>query len=91
MEQIENSLADASVAWAHEFKDATSTLNTGFEGAPSITFSVAGPELDRNRLQLGIGLTTDITKTTSLRIGYDGELAESDQSHTASANFRVSW
>jgi len=82
---------DVSLAWAHEFKDTTSTLKAGFEGAPSTTFSVDGPELDRNRVQLGIGLTTDLSQATSLRLGYNDELAGSDQSHSASANFRVAW
>ena len=82
---------DFSVAWAHEFKDTASTLNAGFEGAPSTTSSVDGPALDRNRIQLGVGLSTAIGKSTTLRLGYDGELAGSDQSHSASANFRIAW
>ena len=82
---------DASVAWARELMDTTSTLKAGFEGAPSIIFGTDGPELDRNRVQLGMGMTTDIGKNTTLRIGYDGELAGSDQNHAASASFQVKW
>ena len=82
---------DVSVAWAHELKDTTSTLNAGFEGAPNTVFGIDGPELDRNRVQLGAGLTIDIVSATTLRIGYDGELAGSDQNHAASASFQMKW
>ena len=82
---------DVTAAWAHEFRDTVSTLNTGFEGVPSTIFTIDGPELDRNRLQLAAGLTTDLHKDTTLRIGYDGELASSDNRHTVSANLTVKW
>jgi len=82
---------DVSAAWAHEFRDAMSTLNTGFAGAPGTIFTIDGPELDRNRLQLAAGLTTDLRKDTTLRIGYDGELAGSDTRHTVSADLTVKW
>ncbi|MEJ2463963.1 MAG: autotransporter domain-containing protein, partial [Candidatus Thiodiazotropha sp.] len=82
---------DVSLAWARELKDTASTLTAGLDGASSATFNIDGPELERNRVQLGIGLTTDISQTTTLRIGYDGELASSHQSHIANATLSMTW
>ncbi len=82
---------DVSVAWARELKDTASTLMAGLDGASSATFNIDGPELKRNRVQLGIGLTTDIGQSTTLRFGYDGELASSHQSHTVNATLSMTW
>lgn len=82
------------LVWSHMRRTwlaVSETARRRGKGAPSTIFNVDGPALDHNRLQLGLGVTTSVGKATTLRLGHDGELAGSEQSHTASANFRMQW
>lgn len=81
---------DLEAAWAHEFQNRGASLTAGFEGATTI-FTVDGPDLDRNRMQLGLGLHTALDDQRLLRLGYVGEIAGSDNRHALSASYRMTW
>ncbi|MDA7086656.1 autotransporter domain-containing protein [Pseudomonas sp. SA3-5] len=79
------------LAWLHEFMDNEAGLRAGFAPAPTATFNVSGPELDRDRARIGLGLNMQVNETASLRLGYQGEFASSDQRHDVSATFKMAW
>ena len=81
----------ASVAYARENLDSTSTLQAGLSSVPNTTFQVDGTKLDRNRLQINAGFTGKISDSTSFNVGYAGEIAGSDESHGVSATLRFVW
>jgi fibronectin-binding autotransporter adhesin len=79
------------LAWLHEFMDNEAALRAGFAPAPTATFNVSGPELDRDRARLGLGLNMQVSETASLSLGYQGEFASSDNRHDISATFKMVW
>jgi outer membrane autotransporter protein len=79
------------LAWLHEFMDNEAGLRAGFAPAPGASFAVSGPELNRDRARIGLGLDVQVNETASLRLGYQGEFASSDQRHDISATFKMAW
>lgn len=71
--------------------DNVSRLDAGFAVVPTTTFQVDGSELDRDRVQVGLGVMGQINETTTLNIGYNGEFAGSDDHHSFSATVRFVW
>ena len=82
---------DASLAWMHEFADNTANTNAAFATAPAFRFKTAGPELNRDRAQVGLGITTALSDNSNIRVGYQGEIASTDQDHSAYATFQFNW
>lgn len=82
---------DASLAWVHEFADSTANTNAAFATAPAFHFKTAGPELNRDRAQIGLGVATKLSHNSSIRVGYQGEIASTDQDHSAYARFQFNW
>ncbi len=66
-------------------------LDAGFAALPSSTFRVDGSALDRDRLQLGLGVTGQLNENTTLNVAYIGELAGSDDNHQFAATVRFVW
>ena len=79
------------VAYVREYMDSVSRLDAGFSAAPTATFRIDGTDLDRDRLQLGAGITGQLNETTTLNVAYNGELAGSDDNHSFSATVRFVW
>jgi outer membrane autotransporter protein len=80
-----------SVAYVREMLDDASQLEAGFESVPTTTFRIDGPEIERNRLQVGFGVTGQLNDRATLNLGYNGELATSDDNHSFAATFRYAW
>lgn len=78
-------------AWVHEYLDEDAAIDAGFAAAPASAFRIEGPELDRNRARVGAGLTAQLSEHSHLNIGYNGELAGSDDHHAFGATFRMTW
>jgi outer membrane autotransporter protein len=82
----------ADVAWVHEFGDVRVPVDARFASFTSATdFRIHGPELDRDRLALALGLAAWQEKNLRLDIGYRGEFAGSDREHTATATLHWAW
>ena len=77
--------------YVREHLDDTSTLTAGFSAVPTSTFTVSGVERDRNRAEVGAGLTGKLNDNTTFNIGYDGDIAGSDDHHSFSAAVKVVW
>ncbi|WP_417549110.1 autotransporter domain-containing protein [Methylophaga sp.] len=81
----------AEVAWVHELMDNEAQMRAGFAATSLANFQVDGPELDRDRARLALGVDMQMTELTSIQLGYQGEWAISDQRHDLSATFRMVW
>jgi len=75
-------------AWVHEYIDDEARLTAGFAAAPTTTFRIAGPDLDRDHARLGAGVSAALGDTLSLDAGYRTELAASDRTHNFAATLR---
>lgn len=81
----------AELAWVHELMDNEAQMRAGFAATSLANFQVDGPELDRNRARLALGLDIQLSELSSIQLGYQGEWASSDQRHDLSATFRMAW
>lgn len=81
----------AELAWVHEFLEDEASLRAGFASAPAVTFSVDGPDLDRDRARVALGLSLQFRETAFFHLGYQGEFASSDRRHDLAATLRVMW
>ncbi|MEC9413839.1 MAG: autotransporter domain-containing protein, partial [Pseudomonadota bacterium] len=81
----------ASIAYVHEHMDSVTEVDARFNGVPSSSFVVEGPDLDRHRLQLGLGISGELTSSTRLVLGYYGEFAESHQNNAFSATLDMAF
>lgn len=81
----------ASIAYVHEHMDSVSRLDANFKNVSGSNFSIDGPELDRDRLQLALGVTGQLTSSTSVVLGYYGEFADSHQNNALTATLDVSF
>ena len=81
----------AMIAYVHEHLDSTSRLEAGFSAVPTSTFRIDGSDLDRDRLQLGVGVSGQLNENTTLNVGYNGELAGSDDHHSFAATVNFVW
>jgi outer membrane autotransporter protein len=81
----------AELAWVHELMDNEAQMRAGFAATSLANFQVDGPELDRDRARLALGLDMQMTELTSIQLGYQGEWASSDQRHDLSATLKMRW
>ncbi len=81
----------ASIAYLHEHMDSVTEVDARFNGVPSSSFVVEGPDLDRDRLQLSLGISGELTTSTRLVLGYYGEFADSHQNNALSATLDIAF
>lgn len=81
----------AMIAYVREHLDNVSRLEAGFSSVPTSTFRIDGSDLDRDRLQVGLGLTGQLNENTTLNVGYNGELSGSDDHHAFAATVKFVW
>jgi T5SS/PEP-CTERM-associated repeat protein/autotransporter-associated beta strand protein len=86
--RIEPSL---EAAYARELLDDDARITAGFAADPAAEFTISGPELDRDRAQIGAGLVAYISDSTTLDLRYQSELASSDEHHAFGATLRLRW
>ena len=81
----------AYVAYVREYLDNVSRVNAGFATVPTSTFQIDGSDLDRNRVQVGLGISGQLNERTTINVSYNGELAGSDDHHSFAATVRFVW
>jgi fibronectin-binding autotransporter adhesin len=81
----------AMIAYVREHMDSVSRLEAGFSAVPTSTFRIDGSELDRDRLQVGAGISGQLNENTTLNVGYNGEWAGSDDHHSFAATVNFVW
>ena len=80
-----------SVGYVREHLDDVAKMAASFTPAPTVTFRVAGTELDRDRAHLGVQIRGHLSERTTLNFGYSGEIAGSDDNHSFAATIRAVW
>ena len=71
---------EVRASWQHEYADSDYAFSARFAQRAGGTFSVNGPEKDRDSLLLGAGVAVLWNERTSTYVYYDGELARSNYS-----------
>jgi subtilase-type serine protease len=80
------------VVWNHEFSDDGLAVNSGFAGAPATTFTSIGPDLDKDWLTIGVGMTGRISDATSFYFRYQRDISRDGQDNEeVSAAARVAF
>lgn len=68
-------IPDLQVRWGHEFGDTERTLSSTFEGTTPV-FVTAGRPVDRDVLQLRLGVTTQTRESWTFDFGYNADLSD---------------
>jgi outer membrane autotransporter protein len=81
---------DVSVAWRHEFLDSSNALVSQFANGAGSLYTVSGPDVARDSVALGIGLTIQWTPTIGTYLNYSTELGRDNyQPHTINGGISV--
>ncbi|MDY0263321.1 autotransporter domain-containing protein [Syntrophotalea acetylenica] len=78
-------------AWVHEFADELARIDARFAGSATVSFDIEGPELDRDRLQIGVGLDARFNTRFAMSLGYRLDAANSDQHQKIAATLHLLW
>ncbi len=79
-----------SVGLARQFAANAPTMDAAFALLPGQRFSVQGAEMDRNSLEVALGVdVVDFGSGNTLTLGYGGTLARDAQDHTFSARVKL--
>jgi outer membrane autotransporter protein len=83
------------LGWAHQFQDDHPAMTASWVGAPVSAgyrdFTVRGPQISRDSLVVGAGLTAEVGKDTRLFVSYDGVINNERTGHAFLAGVRVTW
>ena len=79
-------------AWQHEFGDDTFAFDASLPNAAGSVFTTRGPQIGRDSLLLGAGVTVQCNERTSVYVSYDAQLLrENYESHSISGGVRVAF
>jgi outer membrane autotransporter protein len=79
------------LAWVREHADREAAITAHFDAAPASAFTAEGPELDRDRAALGLGVTATLDDSSRLDVEYRGDFADSDRHHGIALSWRTRW
>ena len=83
---------EVRAAWQHEYADADYAFSARFATRAGGTFTVNGPEKDRDSLLLGAGVAVLWNERTATYVYYDGELGRNNyDSNNVSGGVRLSF
>lgn len=78
------------IAWQHEFKDSTQSMESNFIGGAGPAFTVNGPGMDKDRAVLSAGISAQVTPAVCIYGFYDGHIGSSGyDSNQFSAGVKV--
>jgi uncharacterized protein with beta-barrel porin domain len=75
----------------HEYADTNRPITAAFTGVPTSTFTVAGASPPRDSAVIGLAASLAVSQSTSLYLGYDGELGGGADNHALTAGLRIVW
>ena len=83
---------EVRASWQHEYADSGFAFDTRFAKGGGGTFTVDGPEKDRDSLLVGAGVAVIWNERTATYVYYDGEFARSNfDSNNVSGGVRLSF
>jgi autotransporter-associated beta strand protein len=79
------------LGWMHEYADTNRPITAAFAGVPTSAFTVAGASPPRDSAVIGLSASLALSQSTSLYLGYDGELGGGADNHAFNAGLRIVW
>jgi autotransporter-associated beta strand protein len=79
------------LGWMHEYADTSRPITAAFAGAPTGAFTVLGAAPPRDSALVGLSASLAVSQSTSLYLGYDGELGGGADNHALTAGLRIVW
>lgn len=73
---------EGTLAVRHDIDGSAPAIHTQFEGAPGLPFVIVGVDYARTSFVAGAQLETALTRASSLRFSYEGEVASERVSHS---------
>ncbi|MBV8102094.1 MAG: autotransporter domain-containing protein [Verrucomicrobia bacterium] len=81
-----------SAAWQHEYGSVAYQVIAGFASGAGTSFTVNGPEIGRDSLLIGAGVSMIWSDRISTYVFYDGDIARTNyDSHTVTGGFRITF
>jgi outer membrane autotransporter protein len=85
-------IPQVSAAWQHEYGSVAYQVVAGFASGAGTNFTVNGPEIGRDSLLVGAGVSMIWSDRFSTYVFYDGDVARTNyDSHTVTGGFRVTF
>ena len=85
-------IPQVSAAWQHEYGSVAYQVVAGFASGAGTNFMVNGPEIGRDSLLVGAGVSMIWSDRFSTYVFYDGDVARTNyDSHTVTGGFRVTF
>jgi outer membrane autotransporter protein len=82
---------EIELGWRHEYLDSTVSLDSQFASGAGMVFDVRGPELGRDSLVAGAGVTIRWNDRVSTSLNYNTQLLRDHYDlHSFSAGIRIS-
>jgi len=85
-------IPQVSLAWQHEYGSVAYQVVAGFASGAGTNFTVNGPEIGRDSLLIGAGVSMIWSDRFSTYVFYDGDVARTNyDSHTVTGGFRITF
>jgi autotransporter-associated beta strand protein len=85
-------IPQVSAAWQHEYGSVAYQVIAGFASGAGTNFTVNGPEIGRDSLLIGAGVSIIWSDRFSTYVFYDGDVARTNyDSHTVTGGFRITF
>jgi fibronectin-binding autotransporter adhesin len=85
-------IPQVSAAWQHEYGSVAYQVIAGFASGAGTSFTVNGPEIGRDSLLIGAGVSMIWSDRISTYVFYDGDIARTNyDSHTVTGGFRITF
>ncbi|MBS0222486.1 MAG: autotransporter domain-containing protein [Proteobacteria bacterium] len=79
------------LGWTHEYADTARPITAAFASASTNAFTVLGVPPPRDSALVGLTASLAVSQSTSLYLGYDGELGGGADNHALSAGLTIVW
>lgn len=85
-------IPQVSLAWEHEYGSVAYQVVANFANGAGTSFTVNGPEIGRDSLLIGAGISMVWSDRISTYVFYDGDVARTNyDSHSVTGGFRISF
>jgi autotransporter-associated beta strand protein len=85
-------IPQVSAGWQHEYGSVAYQVVAGFASGAGTSFTVNGPEIGRDSLLIGAGVSMIWSDRISTYVFYDGDVARTNyDSHTVTGGFRITF
>jgi fibronectin-binding autotransporter adhesin len=85
-------IPQVNLGWQHEYGSVAYQVVAGFASGAGTSFTVNGPQIGRDSLLIGAGVSMILSDRISTYVFYDGDVARTNyDSHTVTGGFRITF